>query len=505
MLAVTLTLALGAPTTDGTSRKALMFETVSPAERVPNQWGTMKTSLASNSMTWPSPDGKQHDTPFWGSFTPRVAAAAAFCAYRNTRLAIDGTWTTAHKVWCTEACTIVNDWGWVLVEEHQLYDSTSNDTDNADFWANGASGNSTGHGAGIMRKDKGEFGNIVYGPNCMLVMHGADLDTFEAAAQSDVYEESFGVEGVDQRWSGELDVLLDLLVRGHGNMTAMLNTCPGELYVAAHGMGGAVAQLFAWLANRDDDPLRMNKKVTKLHTFGSPPVANFPLTNEAWEEQGQPEGCFAGTHWYTRVPEGVFPDVKGDLVDVFNIVSGYPITEEVKGKLREHSVMKYLGPVHEMVDQGHSHHSKMRWQSLDMDDSAVLSQYERSAVLGPGLETPCLPCDLNTTTRQCVRVCHKFTGAHCEEQDLTDEEAAERHAMLNHEVPEPIKRVAEDPELAIRSADEALTEWTVLAHAHGHEWSHEIDINADPPMVKQDPINLHGPEAYMASLKEEIY
>ena len=44
-----------------------------------------------------------------------------------------------------------------------------------------------------------------------------------------------------------------------------------------------------------------------------------------------------------------------------------------------------------------------------------------------------------------------------------------------------------------------------FAHAHGHEWSHEIDINADPPMVKQDPINLHGPEAYMASLKEEIY
>ena len=81
MLAVTLTLALGAPTTDGTSRKALMFEKVSPAERVPNQWGTMPTpttSLASNSMTWPGPDGKQHDTPFWGSFTPRVAAAAAF-------------------------------------------------------------------------------------------------------------------------------------------------------------------------------------------------------------------------------------------------------------------------------------------------------------------------------------------------------------------------------------------------------------------------------------------
>ena len=57
-----------------------------------------------------------------GLWTPAIDAAASFCAYRNTKYALDGVWTINHKDTCAAACNYVNAAGWILYEEHQLYD-----------------------------------------------------------------------------------------------------------------------------------------------------------------------------------------------------------------------------------------------------------------------------------------------------------------------------------------------------------------------------------------------
>jgi len=38
-------------------------------------------SVGEKGIAWKDPNGNVYDTAFWGTFTPRVAAAAAFCPY----------------------------------------------------------------------------------------------------------------------------------------------------------------------------------------------------------------------------------------------------------------------------------------------------------------------------------------------------------------------------------------------------------------------------------------
>ena len=104
-----------------------------------------------------------------GKWTPAIDAAAAFCAYRNTKYALDGVWTIKHKDTCAAACNYVNAAGWVLYEEHQLYDSVSNDTNNADVWYNGVSGTSEGNGPFPSAPES----DLMYSKDCLIAFHGA--------------------------------------------------------------------------------------------------------------------------------------------------------------------------------------------------------------------------------------------------------------------------------------------------------------------------------------------
>ena len=104
-----------------------------------------------------------------GLWTPAIDAAASFCTYRNTKYALDGVWTIKHKDTCAAACNYVNAAGWVLYEEHQLYDSVSNDTNNADVWYNGVSGTSEGNGPFPSAPES----DLMYSKDCLIAFHGA--------------------------------------------------------------------------------------------------------------------------------------------------------------------------------------------------------------------------------------------------------------------------------------------------------------------------------------------
>jgi len=408
-----LTLALGAPMRmrDGSPMPDRLpsgaIRPEAPPDypgRVPNMWSQMPAhvqrpvlavkgehtigdgSVGDKGIAWKDPNGNTYDTAFYGSFTPRVAAAAAFCSYRNSKFALDGTWGRDEKVLVTEACNIVNSWGWVLYEEHQLYDPITNDTDNADLWFNGVSGTSDAHGTHSKLHDS----DLIHGGNCMVAIHGASLDQIAEKDGDSIYEQAFNVPGLDKRWLGELDVILDLFVKQHGNLKGLAEGCPGELYVTGHGLGGAVAQMFAYLLNKNGDPLNTGREtgVAKLHTFGSPPVANFTLTNDKFMNTSDPQadGCFHGIHYYSRVPPGT--PGQSEMYDIYGIFTGHHIDDTVMTALRKDSIMGTLGNIDDWIDSEASKHIKMSWESLDM--IGLVDGDESPNIIGPVLHTSCV-------------------------------------------------------------------------------------------------------------------
>merc|ERR1719272_448317 len=73
--------------------------------------------------------------------------------------------------------------------------------------------------------------------------------------------------------------------------------CPGGLTVAGHSLGGGMAQLFAMLLTRHDDPLAANINLNKLYTFGS-----VLATSETFTNDQSADGCFPGAQiWVAMV------------------------------------------------------------------------------------------------------------------------------------------------------------------------------------------------------------
>jgi hypothetical protein len=87
-----------------------------------------------------------------------------------------------------------------------------------------------------------------------------------------------------------LKPFLELILQDNETVEA---SCPNAFVVTGHSLGGAMAQLFSVLVNRQDDPLKWSRKVDALYTIGSIPVSKVQLTN------GQrPDGCFKGKSIY---------------------------------------------------------------------------------------------------------------------------------------------------------------------------------------------------------------
>jgi hypothetical protein len=216
--------------------------------------------------------------------TPRIAAAATYCTYRNT--ASYRNTGASFQRWCSEPLAA----GWGLSESYETTHANG-DTDNADLYR--------------------------VGPHCFLTFHGADMGyelegwTSQESHARATTNEFYGVTGVglSKGLAAELEVILTSIREKYVTLSAWAATCPGRLHVAGHSMGGAMAAMFAYLANLNSDPLDMKKPVSMVFLFVAMPPAEKSLTNDQ-----SSDGCFTGVSYYTRALAGIVPGL-GTIAD----------------------------------------------------------------------------------------------------------------------------------------------------------------------------------------------
>lgn len=121
---------------------------------------------------------------------------------------------------------------------------------------------------------------------CILAFRGSD-DITDFIHDVMVVPVSFnGLQDVSSGVVDEFKPFLELILQDNQTVDV---SCPNAFVVTGHSLGGAMAQLFSVLVNRQDDPLKWSRKVDALYTIGSMPISKVQLTN------GQrPDGCFNG-------------------------------------------------------------------------------------------------------------------------------------------------------------------------------------------------------------------
>merc|ERR1719231_1207919 len=213
--------------------------------------------------------------------TPRIAAAATECTYRNTA----GANAASLQRWCSEPLAA----GWGLSESYETTHANG-DTDNADLYR--------------------------VGPHCFLTFHGADgayemagWVTQEPHLTTNEFYNVTGV-GLSKGIAAELEVILTSIREKYVTLSAWAATCPGRLHVAGHSMGGGMAAMFAYLANLNSDPLDMKKPVSRVFLFNPLSPAENSLTNDR-----SSDGCFTGVSYYTRALAGIVPGL-GTIADI---------------------------------------------------------------------------------------------------------------------------------------------------------------------------------------------
>jgi hypothetical protein len=209
-----------------------------------------------------------------------------------------------------------------------------------------------------------------------------------------------------------------------------------------------------------------------LTVYGVPPSANFSMSN------GQSkDGCFGGTAYYTRVPKHTpYVDSKdgldGHLVDIFSIMGGYPVSKEVQDAVRDNSIFADLDNhaihIKHAIHTRKSQHVNIQWRSLDMTgmitDEVVDPTENLKHLRGPVHFNKC-----------------------------------------GHEPPS-FQRMANDPDLAIRAANESELEWKALTMAGYKDQKVKCVVrscaNDDHNALEHgaDALNMHAPETYCFSL-----
>ena len=285
----------------------------------------------------------------------KIAALANTCVYRLSPYLVDalGGLEFVNRTYC-EPMRLA---GWDIVESYSAA-SVEGDTDNAD----------------LLRTASGD---------CIFVIHGADWEQMGDEAhykENAVTNETavlYGVPGFSKTHAAEVSTILGKVVEKHGSLAAWAATCPGDLHVSGHSMGGAAASIIAYLANKIGDPMGMQKTVSEVHLFGSNPGASFTMTNDQ-----SASGCFEGSSYYSRVPRGTVPGY-GDLVD-FAIANGHASSDPWVA----YAWAPYPGVML---------HPKIEHTSLDMTGpptkngtaAGVGIFLDKSKLAGPALVTPC--------------------------------------------------------------------------------------------------------------------
>jgi hypothetical protein len=220
-------------------------------------------------------------------------------------------------------CSVVQHIGWYRIHAYTSYTTITLkgkkivDKDNADLWVD----------------DEG---------NCMLVFAGSDEETeialmgdswaFEKQYGTSFYKSIFGVQA-SSFVSTELQGLLSAMQKTHGSLKNMFKRCT-SLTVVGHSLGGGQTELFSYLANRKDDPLKVEKRVDYVYTFAPVPAGKFVLPN------GQAaDGCFKGMNYFSVLPKG-WSSRPGDEVDIG--MTGYMMSEGTQHVKIRNTPLKFM-------------------------------------------------------------------------------------------------------------------------------------------------------------------
>jgi len=130
---------------------------------------------------------------------------------------------------------------------------------------------------------------------CWMVFPGANDDAdFIFSMFQPTPTELWGIAGLHMGIAMELHRLVAEM-----DFAEIRTTCPRGLTVAGHSMGGGMAQLFALLLTRHDDPLEANINLNKLYTFGTTLATSETFTNDQ-----SADGCFPGVQMWVALPTG---------------------------------------------------------------------------------------------------------------------------------------------------------------------------------------------------------
>jgi len=145
------------------------------------------------------------------------------------------------------------------------------------------------------------------GTECILNFKGSrSANDFIRDLQANLVS-AWGLRDIHKGIKSELEGLLEKM-----DFELIRNTCKGKtLSVTGHSLGGGMAQLFAVLLNKKEDPLKAGIKVDYIFVFGAMPVAVKTLTNDA-----TPNGEFKGLQFYNAMPRGLS---KKDCIDLLKM------------------------------------------------------------------------------------------------------------------------------------------------------------------------------------------
>jgi len=145
------------------------------------------------------------------------------------------------------------------------------------------------------------------GTECILNFKGSNtVNDFINDLQADRVS-AWGLRDIHKGIKRELKGLLEKM-----DFELIRNTCKGKtLSVTGHSLGGGMAQLFAVLLNKKEDPLKAGIKVDYIFVFGAMPVAVQTLTNDATSN-----GEFKGFQFYNAMPRGLS---KKDCIDLLKM------------------------------------------------------------------------------------------------------------------------------------------------------------------------------------------
>jgi len=141
--------------------------------------------------------------------------------------------------------------------------------------------------------NSGLFSDVDYvgwwkkGSICLFNFQGSDsvgdfLDDFDQAVVSE-----WGLEGLHHGLVAELQTLVNQIPFGEVRQQCQ------SLVSIGHSLGGGLAQLFALLLNRNDDPLDAGIKADAVYSFGA-----MPPGQENFADDHQEDGCFEGQLFY---------------------------------------------------------------------------------------------------------------------------------------------------------------------------------------------------------------